>query len=95
MLGPEEAPAEIVDRFTCKARQFSRPFPVCVQEVSHDAQRAGSACRRGGQRSMTAQIPAPVARPQPSRRSGIAEFGAGIVTGSTNVRSAPVAPAAK
>ena len=41
MLGPEEAPAEIVDRFTCKARQFSRPFPVCVQEVSHDAQRAG------------------------------------------------------
>jgi hypothetical protein len=38
---------------------------------------------------------APLARPQPSRRSGIAEFGAGIVTGRTNVRIAPVAAAEK
>ena len=44
---------------------------------------------------MTAQIPAPAARPQPSRRSGIAEFGAGIVTGRTNVRIADVPAAAK
>ena len=42
---------------------------------------------------MTAQMEAPVARPHPCRRSGIAEFAAGIVTGSTNVRIAPVAPA--
>jgi hypothetical protein len=44
---------------------------------------------------MSAQIPAPQARPHPSRRSGIAEFGAGIVAGRTKVRSAPVVAAAK
>lgn len=44
---------------------------------------------------MTAQTPAPTAMPQPSSRSVMAEFGAGIVTGRTNVRIAPVAAAEK
>jgi hypothetical protein len=44
---------------------------------------------------MTAQIAAPVASPQPARRSGIAELAAGRVAGRTNVRMAALAPAEK
>jgi hypothetical protein len=44
---------------------------------------------------MSAQIPTPAASPQPSSWSGIAELGAEIVTGKTNVSSAPVVAAAK
>ena len=43
---------------------------------------------------MTAQMPATAAKPQPSRRSGMAEFGAGNVTGKTKISSAPVVTAA-
>jgi hypothetical protein len=44
---------------------------------------------------MAAVIPAAVASAQPSRRSTMAEFATGIVTGSTKVRIAAVDAAAK
>jgi hypothetical protein len=44
---------------------------------------------------MTAQIAAPVARPQPAGRSGIAELAAESVAGRTNVRMAALAPTEK
>ena len=45
--------------------------------------------------SMTAQIAAPAASPQPASRQGMAETGAGIATGSTKASTAAVPPAAK
>ena len=68
--------------------------PATARSVSA-TERARSARVRVGHSSMTAQMPAPTAMPQPSSRCGMTEFAAGIVTGRTNVRIAPVAPAAK
>jgi hypothetical protein len=50
---------------------------------------------REGHSSITAEIPAAAARPQPSRRDGITEGLAGRFTGSTKVSMAAVPPATK
>jgi hypothetical protein len=100
VLRAEEAPAEGSDRSAGQTCPLGDLRAIRVHDVGHGAQCAGRVALRVGtssrrQSSMTAEIPAPAARAQPSRRSGMAEFGAVIVTGKMKVRSAPVEAAAK